>query len=220
VICFRGRIETKSGFARILDATRGAEPMRLHAPILLFAAALAGCASSHQQARAPAATPAPIPTIGGVAIDPAATIAANVARAPVLATFVKAVRAAELDQTLADPGPITLFAPTNDAFGRLAPGTVDALLKPENKPSLVKLLDYWIVGGRVTTADLRDRIQAGGGSATLATTEGDPLTVTLTGAVLTLTDVNGNRSYIQAGDVSQANGLIHVVNGVLIPDLG
>ena len=196
--------------------------MRLCAPILLCAAplALAGCASSHGEARSPAAAPAPLPTIGGAAIDPAATIAANVVKAPNLAIFVKTMRAAGLEQTLASAGPYTVLAPTDDAFGRLAPGTVDALLKPENKASLVKLLDYWIVDGRVTTADLRDRIQAGGGSATLATAEGDPLTVTLTGTVLTLTDVNGNRSYIEAGDVSQANGLIHVVNGVLIPDLG
>ena len=197
--------------------------MRLCAPILLCAAplalALAGCASSHGEARSPAAAPAPLPTIGGAAIDPAATIAANVVKAPNLAIFVKTMRAAGLEQTLASAGPYTVLAPTDDAFGRLAPGTVDALLKPENKASLVKLLDYWIVDGRVTTADLRDRIQAGGGSATLATAEGDPLTVTLTGTVLTLTDVNGNRSYIEAGDVSQANGLIHVVNGVLIPDL-
>lgn len=194
--------------------------MRPHAPILLFAAALAGCASSHEHASAPAATPAPAPTIGGAAVDPAATIAANVARVPDLATFVTAMQAAGLDQRLAGPGPITLFAPTNDAFGRLAPGTVDALLKPENKPSLIKLLDYWIIDGRVSTADLRDRVQAGGGSATLATAEGDALTVTLTGTVLTLTDVNGNKSYIEESDVPQANGLIHVVNGVLIPDLG
>jgi uncharacterized surface protein with fasciclin (FAS1) repeats len=150
----------------------------------------------------------------------AATIAVNVARAPNLTTFVSTMRAAGLDRTLAGAGPYTLFAPTNAAFGRLAPGTVDALLKPENKASLARLLDYLVVAGRVTTADLRDRIQAGGGSATLATIKGDPLTVTLTGAVLTLTDVHGNKSYIEAGDVPQANGLIQVVNGVLIPDLG
>jgi uncharacterized surface protein with fasciclin (FAS1) repeats len=193
--------------------------MRLRAPILLLAAALAGCASSHEQVAA-APAPAPAPTIGGAVLDPAATIAVNVARAPNLTTFVRTMRAAGLDRTLAEAGPYTLFAPTNAAFGRLAPGTVDVLLKPENKASLARLLDYLVVAGRVTTADLRDRIQAGGGSATLATIKGDPLTVTLTGAVLTLTDVHGNKSYIEAGDVPQANGLIQVVNGVLIPDLG
>lgn len=204
--------------------------MRPRDLILPFTAALAlaGCASSRDEAGAPATASgaahrgkvAPAPTIGGAVLDPTGTIAANAARAPNLTTFVKLMQAAGLEATLADAGPYTLFAPTNDAFGRLAPGTVDTLLKPENKASLVKLLDYVLVKGRVTTADLRARITAGGGTITLATVEGDPLTVTLTGAVLTLTDVNGNKSYIQTGDVSQANGLIQVVNGVLIPNLG
>jgi uncharacterized surface protein with fasciclin (FAS1) repeats len=204
--------------------------MRPRDLILPFTAALAlaGCASSRDDAGAPATASgaahrgkvAPAPTIGGAVLDPTGTIAANTARAPNLTTFVKLMQAAGLEATLADAGPYTLFAPTNDAFGRLAPGTADTLLKPENKASLVKLLDYVLVKGRVTTADLRARITAGGGTTTLATVEGDPLTVTLTGAVLTLTDVNGNKSYIQTGDVSQANGLIQVVNGVLIPNLG
>ena len=198
--------------------------MRAGALVLSCAAALAfaGCSASRGE-RPAAAAPAPsgpAPTIGGAVLDPAATIAANVVKAPNLTTFVRTMQASGLDQTLAAAGPYTLFAPTNDAFGRLAPGTVDTLLKPENKPSLVKLLDYLLVSGRVTTADLRDRIRAGGGAAKLTTVEGDPLTVTLTGDVLTLTDVNGNHSYIQTGDVPQGNGVIHVVNGVLIPDLG
>lgn len=203
--------------------------MRAHDLILPFIAlALAGCASTREKAEAPSTGPvpahhgksAPMPTIGGAVLDPAETIAANTAKAPNLTTFVKLMGKAGLDTTLASAGPYTLFAPTNDAFGRLAPGTVDTLLKPENKPSLIKLLDYVLVEGRVTTTDLRARIAAAGGTTTLATIEGDPLTVTLTGNVLTLTDVNGNTSYIQTGDVPQANGLIQVVNGVLIPNLG
>jgi uncharacterized surface protein with fasciclin (FAS1) repeats len=200
-------------------------PRDLILPLTVLA--LAGCASTRESAEAPGGPatthrgkPIPAPTIGGAVLDPADTIAANAAKAPNLTTFVKAMRAAGLDATLAGAGPYTLFAPTNDAFGRLAPGTVDTLLKPENKPSLVKLLNYVLVNGRITTADLRARISAGGGTASLATIEGDPLTVTLTGEVLTLTDVNGNKSYIQTGDVPQANGLIQVVNGVLIPNLG
>jgi len=195
-------------------------------PPLTAALVLAGCVSAGNEGAAPEAASAPVhrdraaPTIGGAVLDPADTIAGNAARAPNLTTFVKLMRAAGLDVALAGAGPETLFAPTNDAFTRLAPGTVDTLLRPENKASLVKLLDYVVVEGRVTTADLRARVAAGGGTATLATAEGDPLTVMLTGDVLTLTDVNGNRSYIQTGDVPQANGLIHVVNGVLIPNLG
>lgn len=191
-------------------------------PTLAAALALAGCASS-SGTETPAGKSAPArhgPTIGGAVVDPAETIAANVAKAPNLTTLVRALTAAGLVETLAGPGPYTLLAPTNDAFGRLQPGTVDTLLKPENKPSLVKLLNYHIVAGRITTRDLRARIAAGGGSATLTSLEGDPLTVSLTSDVLTLTDVNGNRSYIQTGDVPQSNGLIQVVNGMLIPDLG
>jgi len=191
-------------------------------PTLAAALALAGCASSNGT-ETPAGKSAPArhgPTIGGAVVDPAETIAANVAKAPNLTTLVRALTAAGLVETLAGPGPYTLLAPTNDAFGRLQPGTVDTLLKPENKPSLVKLLNYHIVAGRITTRDLRARIATGGGSATLTSLEGDPLTVSLTSDVLTLTDVNGNRSYIQTGDVPQSNGLIQVVNGVLIPDLG
>ncbi|HEU4959929.1 MAG TPA: fasciclin domain-containing protein [Sphingomonas sp.] len=188
-------------------------------PGLAAALLLGGCASNGGETAGTSA-PARRPTIGGAVIDPAATIAANAAKAPNLTTLVKALQAAGLTETLSGPGPFTLLAPTNDAFGRLQPGTVDTLLKPENKASLIKLLKYHVIDGRITTKDLRARIAAGGGSTTLTTIEGDPLTVTLTSDVLTLSDVNGNRSYIQGADVPQSNGLIQVVNGVLIPDLG
>lgn len=195
------------------------------------ALALTGCSTSnttgsaggvHSASTKPAhhkANSAPRQTIGGAVMDADATIAVNIAKAPNLTTLVKAVDAAGLDAMLAGPGPYTLFAPTNAAFGRLAPGTVDTLLKPENKASLVKLLDYHLVSGRITARELRARITAGGGSTTLTTIEGDPLTATLTQNIVTLTDVNGNRSYIQTGDVMQSNGIVQVVNGVLIPHL-
>jgi len=203
-------------------------PAKTSLAALAAALALAGCASNKVASgseTAPPAKPAhhknaaPAQTIGGAVIDADATIAANIAKAPNLTTLVKALDAAGLTETLAGPGPYTVFAPTNAAFGRLAPGTVETLLKPENKASLVKLLDYDIVAGRITAAELRDRIAAGGGTATLTTIEGDPLTVTLTQNILTLTDVNGNKSYVQTGDITQSNGIAHVVNGVLIPHL-
>jgi uncharacterized surface protein with fasciclin (FAS1) repeats len=198
------------------------------ASALMLALALAGCAAtpaSQSDGSAPArprrsAPVAPAPTLGGAVIDPSLPIADNIAKAPNLTTLVGALQAAGLDQTLRQAGPYTLLAPTNDAFGRLAPGTIDALLKPENRPSLAKVLDYLILAGRIDTATLRQQIGAGGGSTQIRTLEGDALTVTLTGAVITLTDVNNNRSYIQTGDVPQQNGLVQVVNGVLIPDLG
>src|SRR3546814_10999006 len=118
----------------------------------------------------------------------------------------------------------TLFrsvsAPTDAAFGRLAPGTLDALLLPENKPALTKLVIYHVVPGRLTVADLEARIAAGGGTATLTTVEGEPLTLGLVGTVIALTDVGGNKSYVETGDIREANGVLHVVNGIMTPTTG
>jgi uncharacterized surface protein with fasciclin (FAS1) repeats len=159
------------------------------------------------------------PTVGGVPMMATQTIVDNASAAPNLSTLVAAVKAAGLVPTLSGPGPFTVFAPTNDAFGRLAPGMVDTLLKPENKASLTKVLTYHVVPGVITADDLRQRITAGGGTATLTTVEGDPITATLVGAVIALTDVNGNKSYVETADVRQSNGVVHVVNGVIVPKL-
>ncbi len=160
------------------------------------------------------------PTVGGVPMMATRTIVDNASAAPNLSTLVAAVKAADLVGTLSGPGPFTVFAPTNDAFGRLAPGMVDTLLKPENKASLTKVLTYHVVPGVITADDLRQRITAGGGTATLTTVEGDPITATMVGAVIALTDVNGNKSYVETADVRQSNGVVHVVNGVIVPKLG
>ena len=159
------------------------------------------------------------PTVGGVPMMATRTIVDNASAAPNLSTLVAAVKAADLVGTLSGPGPFTVFAPTNDAFGRLAPGMVDTLLKPENKASLTKVLTYHVVPGVITADDLRQRIAAGNGTATLTTVEGDPITATLVGAVIALTDVNGNKSYVETADVRQSNGVVHVVNGVIVPKL-
>jgi uncharacterized surface protein with fasciclin (FAS1) repeats len=206
---------------------------------LVAALALAACSRNREEAATPSATPpvadtAPVamptpntpvaagtnPPVGGVAMLPSQTIVANAATAPNLKTLVAAVQAAGLSATLASPGPFTVFAPTDTAFARLAPGTVDSLLKPANKPSLVKLLTYHVVPGALSSSDLAQRVVAGGGTATLTTVEGEPLTVTMQGNVITLTDVNGNKSYVETADVRQSNGMVHVVNGVLVPKLG
>ena len=159
------------------------------------------------------------PTVGGVPMMATRTIVDNASAAPNLSTLVAAVKAADLVGTLSGPGPFTVFAPTNDAFGRLAPGMVDTLLKPENKASLTKVLTYHVLPGAITADDLRQRIAAGNGTATLTTVEGDPITATLVGAVIALTDVNGNKSYVETADVRQSNGVVHVVNGVIVPKL-
>jgi uncharacterized surface protein with fasciclin (FAS1) repeats len=167
-----------------------------------------------------AAPTGPNPAVGGAPMDAAKPITANAAAAPNLSTLVSAVKAAGLDATLSGPGPFTVFAPTNDAFGRLAPGTVDNLMKPANKPSLVKVLNYHVVAGSMTLADLQAKITSGGGKTTLTTVEGDPLVVAKEGNAISLTDVGGNKSYIEVPDVRQSNGVVHVVNGVLVPKLG
>lgn len=167
---------------------------------------------------APAATANP--SVGGAAMDATKPIAVNASAAPNLSTLVTAVKAAGLDATLSGPGPFTVFAPTNDAFGRLASGTVDTLMKPANKASLVKVLTYHVVPGTITLADLTARLTSGGGRATLTSVEGSTLIVAKEGNAISLTDVSGNKSYIEVPDVRQSNGVVHVVNGVLVPKLG
>jgi uncharacterized surface protein with fasciclin (FAS1) repeats len=198
---------------------------------LTAAFALAGCetmgttntsASTDATAAAPAPTTPAVPanpTVGGAPMIATRTIVENASAAPNLTTLVAAVKAAGLVPTLSGTGPFTVFAPTNDAFGRLAPGTVDNLLKPENKASLVKVLTYHVVPGTLTAADLMAQMQAGGGKATLTTVEGEPLTVMMEGQAIVLTDINGNKSYVETPDVRQSNGVVHVVNGVVVPKL-
>ncbi len=165
-------------------------------------------------------TMAPNPKVGGAEMSTSKNIVENASAAPNLTTLVQAVKAADLVQTLSGPGPFTVFAPTNDAFSRLAAGTVDKLLMPENKAALVKVLTYHVVPGDITLDKLKEMVASGGGTTTLTTVEGEPLTVTIANNVVTLSDVNGNKSYVQTADVRQSNGVVHVVNGVLLPTLG
>ncbi|MGC6401757.1 fasciclin domain-containing protein [Sphingomonas sp. FW199] len=160
------------------------------------------------QPAAPATADAAAP--GGTIVDAAVAT-------PTLSTLVTAVQAAGLADTLKGPGPFTVFAPTNEAFGRLAPGTVDTLLKPENKATLSGLLTYHVVAGELDSAKLVEQLKANNGSVTLTTVAGQPLTATLENNAIILTDANGNKSYVTQYDVKQANGVVHVVNGVLIP---
>jgi len=167
---------------------------------------------------APAVTENPM--VGGVAMDATKTIAVNASAAPNLSTLVTAVKAAGLATTLSGPGPFTVFAPTNEAFTRLAPGTVETLLKPENKAMLAKVLTYHVVPGTLTLADLAAKAKAGGGKVVLTTVEGEPLTIEVMSNAVQLTDVNGNKSFIETPDVKQSNGVVHVVNGVVLPKMG
>ena len=178
-----------------------------------------GTVQTGVQANTNATATAPV-MVGGAPMLPTATIVANASKASNLTTLVKAVQAADLTATLSGPGPFTVFAPTDEAFGRLAPGTLDTLLKPEQKAALTKLLTYHVVAGKFDAEALKKQVEASGGTATLTTVEGQPLKATLENGALVLTDVGGGKSYVTQYDVEQSNGIVHVVNGVLAPKLG
>ena len=132
-------------------------------------------------------------------------------------TLVAAVKAAGLVPTLKGAGPFTVFAPTNEAFAALPAGTVDTLLKPENKPALTKVLTYHVVSGKMDSAALAKAIDAGGGKATLTEVSGGTLTATRSGSTIMLTDESGGMAHVTIADVAQSNGMIHVVDKVLLP---
>jgi len=157
------------------------------------------------------------PTVGGAAMYETKNIVQNAANSPDHTTLVAAVKAAGLVDTLSGPGPFTVFAPTNAAFAKLPAGTVDTLLQPENKAKLVGILTYHVVPGRITARRLKQMISAGGGTATLTTVQGETLTATMDNGALVLTDAKGDRATITTADVIQSNGVIHVVDTVLLP---
>jgi uncharacterized surface protein with fasciclin (FAS1) repeats len=158
------------------------------------------------------------PMVGGAAMYPTKNIVENAVNSKDHTTLVAAVKAAGLVETLESAGPFTVFAPTNEAFDKLPAGTVDNLVKPENKATLTKVLTYHVVAGRVSSADLWEKVKAGNGSATLTTVEGGTLTVMAKGKKLYLVDEKGGKSWITIADVNQSNGVIHVVNTVLMPN--
>ena len=155
--------------------------------------------------------------VGGAAMYPSKNIVQNAVNSKDHTTLVAAVKAAGLVPTLESPGPFTVFAPTNEAFAKLPAGTVDTLLKPENKKTLTNVLTYHVVAGRLTTKDLRGKVKDGGGEAELKTVEGEPLTVKESGGKLWLIDAKGNMAEITIGDVMQSNGVIQVINTVMLP---
>lgn len=155
--------------------------------------------------------------VGGAAMYPNKTIVENAMNSTDHTTLVAAVKAAGLVETLSGPGPFTVFAPTNAAFAKLPAGTVEKLTMPESKMMLQGILTYHVVSGRMTAADLSKAIQAGGGKAMLTTVAGGKLTATASGNMITLTDEKGGMSRVTIADVMQSNGVIHVVDTVLMP---
>jgi len=156
-------------------------------------------------------------TVGGAPMYPSRNIVENAVNSKDHTTLVAAVKAAGLVETLQSPGPFTVFAPTNAAFRKLPAGTVETLVKPENKQMLTSILTYHVVPGRMSAKDLMNAVKQGGGKAMLKTVEGDSLTVEVQGTKLILTDAKGDRSTITIANVNQSNGVIHVVDTVLLP---
>ncbi len=145
------------------------------------------------------------------------TIVETAAANPDFSTLVAAVKAADLAGTLSGTGPFTVFAPTNTAFNALPAGTVDTLLKPENKAQLTKVLTYHVVAGKVSAKKLGELIAAGGGSYKITTVSGDTLTATQDMGKIKLTDETGASGHVTAADLWQSNGVIHVVDKVVLP---
>jgi len=156
--------------------------------------------------------------VGGAPMYPSKNIIQNAVNSKDHTTLVAAVKAAGLVDTLSGPGPFTVFAPTNAAFAKLPAGTVDNLLKPENKEMLVKVLTYHVVPGRMTAVNLMKAVKDGEGSAKLKTVAGEEIWVKQAGpGKLTITDAKGDVAMVTIADVLQSNGVIHVIDTVLLP---
>lgn len=155
--------------------------------------------------------------VGGAPMYPTKDIIDNAVNSRDHTTLVAAVKAADLVGTLKGPGPFTVFAPTNAAFSMLPAGTVDNLLKPENKAMLTQVLTYHVVPGRIDAASLAEQIRAGGGKAMLKTASGGTLAATMRGKDVVIWDAKGNGAVVTTADVYQSNGVIHVVDHVLLP---
>jgi len=158
------------------------------------------------------------PIVGGQEMFPTKNIIENAVNSADHTTLVAAVKAAGLVDTLSGPGPFTVFAPVNAAFDKLPAGTVDNLLKPENKATLVKILTYHVVAGRLSAADIEKQIRAGNGKAALKTVSGGTLWAMMDGKSIVLKDEKGGVSKITQSNVFQSNGVIHVVDSVLLPN--
>jgi len=156
--------------------------------------------------------------VGGAPMYPSRDIIDNAVHSKDHTTLVAAVKAAGLVDTLKGKGPFTVFAPTNEAFAKLPAGTVDGLLKPENKAALTKVLTYHVVPGRMDAHALAKKIKEGHGSATLATASGGTLWAMMQGDRIVVKDEKGDLSTVTIGDVYQSNGVIHVVDTVLLPN--
>jgi uncharacterized surface protein with fasciclin (FAS1) repeats len=155
--------------------------------------------------------------VGGAMMYPSKNIVENAVNSKDHTTLVAAVKAAGLVEVLQSAGPFTVFAPVNAAFSKLPAGTVETLLKPENKATLTAVLTYHVVAGRISAAELVQQIKAGKGKAMLTTVQGGRLTAMMKGKKIVLKDEKGGTSTITIKDVNQSNGVIHVIDSVVLP---
>ena len=158
------------------------------------------------------------PMVGGHEMFPSRNIVQNALNSDVHTTLVAAVKAAGLVDTLEGPGPFTVFAPTNEAFAKLPAGTVDTLLMTENKAILTKILTYHVVPGKMSSQEIAKAINAGNGKAELATVSGGKLWAAMQGKDIILTDEKGDMAKVTISNVFQSNGVIHVIDTVLLPN--
>ena len=157
--------------------------------------------------------------VSGAAMYPDRTIVANASNSPIHTTLVNAVQQADLVDTLNSPGPFTVFAPTNQAFDQVPQSMLNDLMRDGNEPTLRRVLSYHVVPGRITADDLMNRIRAGNGTLTLPTLAGDRLTFRMMGDQVMLTGFNGTTANVTQANVFQSNGVIHVLDGVLLPNM-
>lgn len=157
------------------------------------------------------------PMVGGAPMMASKTIVQNASQAKNLTTLVSAVKQAGLVDTLSGPGPFTVFAPTNEAFAKVPKSALEKLMQPDMKADLGKILTYHVVAGKIDAAEIEKGIKAGGGSFNMKTVEGEPLTARLEGGKVVLIDAKGGGATVEIPDVYQSNGVVHVINSVLMP---
>ena len=186
--------------------------------MLLLAVASIAIASQSASAQMMSNMDSGNPMVGGASMLKTMDIVDNAVNSADHTTLVAAVKAAGLVDTLKSKGPFTVFAPTNQAFDKLPAGTVDTLVKPENKEMLTKVLTYHVLAGKFDSKAIAKKIKAGRGTARFTTVSGDRLTARMNGNSLVLTDEKGGTSTVSIANVYQSNGVIHVVDSVLLPN--
>lgn len=186
--------------------------------IVFFAAVAIAMANTSARAQMMSKMDSMNPMVGGAPMLRSKDIVDNAVNSADHTTLVAAVKAAGLVETLKGKGPFTVFAPTNSAFDKLPAGTVETLVKPENKEMLTKILTYHVLAGSFDAKAIAGRIRKGHGSAKFTTVSGDTLTAMMSGNDLVLRDEKGGTARVTIGNVYQSNGVIHVVDSVLLPN--